>query len=181
MPVHPIDPLHADLVRYFEERETIALDREDVTALRAANDYVAFFWTHGIGYLRSVRKGRVENGYRHGDAERYVPIRTEFDLHSKTTKPGFCVAVAHVGAGSGNEGRMWHTIAASLRAGDMLAVRWVPGNTSQAMRERGEAEDQCWLEVWPHGAQERRKVYLIDKWHGAAAHSFRMCRGSENQ
>jgi hypothetical protein len=56
----------------------------------------------------------------------------------------------------------------------------MPNNTSEAMRERGETEDQCWLEVWPQGNKERRKVYLLDKWHGAAVAPHRMCRGSEN-
>jgi hypothetical protein len=177
MPAHPVDPLHADLVRYFEERDSLALDADDVLALKTTNDAVCIFWTHGIGYIRSQKNAKVA-GFGTQAVERFIPVRTEFDLYGNTTKPGFCVHVQH--SSNGNEARAWHTIAGGLRKGDMLTVRWMPNNTSEAMRERGETEDQCWLEVWPQGNKERRKVYLLDKWHGAAVAPHRMCRGSEN-
>lgn len=170
----PIEPLHRDLVAYFEERDSLPLEADDVAALKHTDDYIGIFWDHGLGYMRVVKHSYMQGGFRIPEAVRYVPVRTEFDHGTR----GFCCHIQHTS--NGNEARAWRTIAAGLRAGDLLVARWFADNATQGMKDIGWSADECWLEVWPQGNQARRKTFMLGTWVGRAENPTRMCRRNEN-
>jgi cell division GTPase FtsZ len=135
------------------------LTKEDIKALRAANDYVILRhhdsdtgWDGSITAVIKQRlhgvevEARVEvavgstiTNYEEGRASDRPASDEEID--ALRLRADYMIHFPH------RTGGTWKTVAAAFREGDELWLRWLRGNHNQITRELGLAVDEVSLEI----------------------------------
>lgn len=144
----------------------MALTREELLALRHADDSVSFYWSEvgaesGDSRSFAIARKRVNPG--DGFPERTItsviplsePIFTIYDQDgSNRGRPRSC----YTSANCPRVNPEWQTILHFLRAGDVLIPEWIGGNTNELTRAAGLTYDEFRLRVQRPAANGRFRI-----------------------
>lgn len=126
------------------------LTKEDVQALKAADDAVVFSATYQgegtyQGFIRAIKKVTT-TGYNDATVDRDIPVDALLTTYHKPWAEAKAANASHVITGPSYEG-FWQTITTFLRPGDDVTIHFIAGNNTPLLEEAGLTQDECALVV----------------------------------
>lgn len=141
------------------------LTRDDVRALRNADEAVVFFFESGKSYVRAAKKVDPNDGFGPRTLDREIVLP---DAQIVVHRPAFAGPVTYAVASMGTVAfnKEWKTVAKLLREGDVLQMVFEANNDTTCLREADLARDTFTLIVrreLPSGRIDEMHFTLADE------------------